>query len=275
MTIRKPKIGDVAEIITPGGMGYVQYTQDGKGDGELVRVLPGLYDSRPDLETLVMQRELYFIFYTLKYAMREKQAEIVCNLPVPEWARHEPLMRHASGRTSDGKITGWRIVPALSPLTIDFLKRTSVIRELTQEQKRLSIHVLRPHPSMVKELARGWTPERAEDLEDQDREVARARRASQHPTRATDEAMSHYLYFPVQTDAESAGEQLRARGYRVEVRKGADGENWLALAKGPQPKAKEETEKLRNDMESLATEHNGEYDGWEAAVDSASMAKSR
>lgn len=275
MEARKPKVGDVAEIRTPEGLAYVQCTHDGKGKGELVRVLPGLYNSRPDLDPLVLKRELYFIFYTLKYAVRDKQSEIVCNLPVPEWATPEPLMRHASGRTSEGKITGWRIIPALSPLTIDFLKRTPVTRELTHEQKRLSIHVVRPHPSMVKELARGWTPERADDLEDQDREVARARRAPQHLTSATDEVLSHYLYFPMQTDAESAGEQLRARGYRVEVRKSADGENWLVLAKGLQPRAKEETEKLRNDMESLAIEHSGEYDGWEAAVSPASMTRSR
>jgi hypothetical protein len=268
MDARKPKVGDVAEIRTPEGLAYIQYTHDGKGNGELVRVLPGLYDSRPNLEALVLQRELYFIFYTLKYAMRDKQSEIVCNLLVPDWARPEPLMRHASGRTSEGKITGWRIMPALSPLTIDFLKRTSVIRELTQEQKRLSIYVLRPHPSMVKELARGWTPERAEGLEDQDRKEARARRAAQHFTPAADEAMSHYLYFPVQTDAECAGEQLRDRGYHVEVRKGADGDSWLALAKGARPKAKGEMDALRNEMEALAAQYRGEYDGWEAAIDS-------
>jgi hypothetical protein len=159
-------------------------------------------------------------------------------------------------------------VPALSPLTIDFLKRTPVIRELTQEQKRLSIYVLRPHLSMVKELARGWTPERAEGLEDQDRKEARARRAAQHFTPATEEAMHHYLYFPLQTDAAGAGEQLRDRGYRVEVRKGAEGKSWLALAKGARPKAKGEMGALRNEMESLAAQYGGEYDGWEAAIDS-------
>lgn len=267
MDVKKPKVGDVAEIRTPEGLAYIQYTHDGKGNGELVRVLPGSYRSRPNLEALVLQRELYFIFYTMKYAIREKQVEIVCSLPVPEWARPEPLMRHESGRTRDGKITGWRIVPALSPLTVDFLIRTPVIRELTQEQSRLSIRQIWPHPVIVRELARGWTPERAEGLEDQDRTKARARRAAQNLVPAADEAMRYYLYFPVQTAAECAAEQLRDRGFHVEVRKGADGENWLALAKGARPKTEEEMDRLWNEMESLAAQYRGEYDGWEIAVE--------
>lgn len=178
MASRKPKIGDVAEIKTHHGLAYAQYTLDGNGSGEIVRVLPGLYNSRPDLESLVLQRELYFVFYTLAFAIRKREAEIVCNLPVPEWAESEPLMRHASGRTRQGKITGWRIVPALSPLTVDFLIRTPILRELTQEQERLSIHHIWPHPVMVKELARGWTPERAESLEDQDRAASLAKKGA-------------------------------------------------------------------------------------------------
>jgi Regulator of ribonuclease activity B len=267
MSAKKLKIGDVAEIRTPRGLAYVQYTHDGKGNGEIVRVLPGLYSSRPNLETLICQRELYFIFYTLKYAIREKQSEIVCNLPVPEWARPEPLMRHASGRSAEGNVTGWRIVPALATLTIDFLRRTPVIRELAQEQKRLSIHLIRPHPVMVKELARGWTPERAEDFENQDRLESIARKGDPRLEPPPSEAMSHYLYFKTLTDAESVREELRERGYRVEVRKGADGDNWLALAKGERPKTREEMDKLRNEMESLAAQHSGDYDGWEIAAE--------
>src|ERR1700728_3704399 len=106
MDARKPKVGDVAEIKTHRGMAYVQYTHNSNVMGALVRVLPGLYDSRPNLEALVLQRELYFVFYTLKYAIREKQSEIVCNLPVPEWARAEPRMRHESGRTPEGNVSG-------------------------------------------------------------------------------------------------------------------------------------------------------------------------
>jgi hypothetical protein len=268
MSARKPKVGDVAEIRTLRGLAYVQYTLDGKGHGEIVRALPGVHQCRPNLDALVSQRELYFVFYTLAYAMRKGEVEVVCNLPVPESARSEPLMRHASGRTREGKVTGWRIVPALRPLTVDFLMRTPVLRELTQEQERLSIHHIWPHPVMVKELARGWTPERAESIEDQDRAEAVARRANQPLAPTVDETMNHYLYFRTLADAKQAGEHLCNHGFRVDVRDGANGEKWLVLAKGERPKSEDEMDQLRNEMESLAAQHKGDYDGWEMAADS-------
>jgi len=91
---RKAEIGDICEIVSPAGRAYVQYTHDGHGMGELVRVLPGLYDVRPkDLAPLAKQKELYFVFCTLDYAVRDKNAEIVSHQPVPDWARPYPLMR--------------------------------------------------------------------------------------------------------------------------------------------------------------------------------------
>jgi len=49
------------------------------------------------------------------------------------------------------------------------------------------------------------------------------------------------------------------------VRKDADGDNWLALAtKGP-PKTGEQMDQLRDEIEILATQFGGDYDGWEAS----------
>lgn len=50
-----------------------------------------------------------------------------------------------------------------------------------------------------------------------------------------------------------------------EVKMGADGENWLALAKQPAP-IEEGIEEIRDELEHLADELGGEYDGWGAAV---------
>lgn len=50
-----------------------------------------------------------------------------------------------------------------------------------------------------------------------------------------DKAMRHYLYFPQKPDAEAAGQRLREWGFSVDVLKGADGENWLALARRVPP----------------------------------------
>ena len=96
---KKSQIGDVYEIKTSAGLAYVQYTHDGRDMGQLVRVLPGLFSARPsDFAKLTKQRELYFVFYTLNYALRDHQAEVVSRQPVPEWAQPYPLCKIMSKR---------------------------------------------------------------------------------------------------------------------------------------------------------------------------------
>lgn len=267
----KARIGDIVEVRTPAGLGYVQYTHEANPRlGELVRVLPGLYEIRPtDFSALAGQRELYFIFYFMNYALRTGWAEVVSNQPVPQWAKDPPIMRHAAAHDGFGRVIRWRLINAASPLTPEELIQTPFLTELTPEQKRLSIHVIWPHKAMVKELARGWTPERAEELRLQDFMEAAAKNESQVPgKRPSGERMKHYLYFPKKSNAVEAGERLRSHGFSVEVSKNVTKENWLVLAMKAPPKTGEEMDELRDELESLAARFGGDYDGWEAAIDS-------
>lgn len=262
------RIGDIAEIETSAGLSYVQYVHDDRDMGQLVRVLPGLYSCRPkNLAPLAARRELYFIFYTLEYALRAQQATIVANAALPNWTTDEPVMRQSAGVAPDGKTMSWRIVPAMHPLTTEFLRRTPIVQELTEEQRKLSIRQLWPHPVMVKELARSWTPEKAEAIQDEDRIKARAKRvAVKSPTPRAAEGIRHYLYFPDKVKAESASQWFRSQGFSVETKLGADGENWLTLVKHQYLENTDDMEKLREEMKALASKLNGEYDGWEVAI---------
>ncbi len=269
MSSTKPKIGDICEIKTSAGLAYVQYTHDTKILGQLVRVLPGLFSTRPrDFGGLAKQRELYFVFYTLDYVVHDRQAEIVSHQPIPEWAQPYPLMRWAGARDPIGKVFAWKIFSASSLLTLENHKRTPLIHDLTPEQLRMSIHQLWPHPVMVKKLARGWTPEREEELLLQDIAGTEAQRNEPVSESKVPEEMNHYLYFATKTNAEEAGEQLRRRGFSVQVRLAANGERWLILATKAPPKTGEEMDELRDEMEALAAQFGGEYDGWGAAIDS-------
>jgi len=161
---KKLKIGDICEIKTPVGLAYVQYTHDGEHMGELVRVLPGTYSTRPDdFSALAKQQELYFAFYILHYALRDKDAEIVSNQPVPEWAQPFPIMR-SSGFIDKGKVHNWIIGHPLRLRTVEEIRKAQHVRELTPEQKKLSIDGLCSHPALVEDIVRGWTPERDEEL---------------------------------------------------------------------------------------------------------------
>jgi hypothetical protein len=83
------------------------------------------------------------------------------------------------------------------------------------------------------------------------------------------ERMRHFLYFPQKPDAENAVERLRKRGFSAKVLRGATGENWLAFATKAPPRTDEQMEELRSEMEALALELGGEYDGWERVLDFA------
>jgi len=268
----KARIGDICEIRTPAGFAYIQYSHPGINMGSLVRVLPGLFKERPtNFAELAKERELYFVFYTLRYALRDKDAEVVSHQPVPEWAQPYPLMRWPGASDPSGKVVAWKIIKASDPLTLGSHQRTPVIRTLTREQEKLSIHHLWPHPVLVKELARGWTPERAEVLRLNDvAEAADRIKTQAGGDESPDRAMRYYLYFPQKLNAESAGERLRSRGFKVVVRMGADGENWLALATKYPPAVKEtQMEQMDEEMEALAKDLGGEYDGCEMAVDAS------
>jgi hypothetical protein len=264
---KRARIGDVCEIRTPAGLAYVQCTHDGLSMGQLVRVLPGLYSSRPNMAKLVKDKELYFVFYTLDAAIKAGGALIVGNEPVPDWAKSYPLMRKHGARDRDGRTLTWKIVDASTPFTPDVLRQTPNVSLLTPEQQRLSIFSLWPHPVMVKELARGWTPARSEEFRLRDVAEDEAQNGQDSPKIVRlSESMRHYLYFPQKFNAEKAGQWFRSRGLSVEVRRGADGKNWLALVMHKPFKTEEEMNKLRGEMEALASELEGEYDGWELAV---------
>jgi hypothetical protein len=267
-TTKRAKIGDICEIKTPAGLAYIQYTHDCRSMGALVRVLPGLFSVRPaDFTDLVKQREMYFVFYTLKHAVRDGATEIVSHKPLPSWAQPHPLMRWAGVRNQNGKVLAWKLFKASDPLTIEMHQRSPVIRELTPEQERLSIHELWPHSVMVKEIARGWTPERAEVLRLQDVAQAAEREEKQFSaTHSHEKSVQCFLYFPEKKNAEKAAERLRNREFSLVVRKGADGANWLVLVTSAPLKTGERMDTLRSEMEALASEFGGEYDGWELAV---------
>jgi hypothetical protein len=76
----------------------------------------------------------------------------------------------------------------------------------------------------------------------------------------------HYLYFPAKKAAEESVSELRSLGFRTESRVGADGVNWLVLARKEIFPSEETIATGRQQMEDVARRRDGEYDGWEAEV---------
>lgn len=76
----------------------------------------------------------------------------------------------------------------------------------------------------------------------------------------------HYLYLPSKSAAVEVAVRLRAQGFTTEERRGADGVNWLVLAKHQVIPSESVMAAARQIMEGLTAPLNGEYDGWEAEV---------
>jgi hypothetical protein len=74
--------------------------------------------------------------------------------------------------------------------------------------------------------------------------------------------MDHYFYFAKRTDADEAARRLRGRNWIVEpVSRGADQKNWLVQARQPGPL--KELDQVHAELDRLAKDLHGEYDGWE------------
>jgi hypothetical protein len=76
----------------------------------------------------------------------------------------------------------------------------------------------------------------------------------------------HYVYLPSSEAAAEVAGELRSRGFDTEERLGADGANWLVLARHVAVPSKDFMVATRLSMESLVAERGGEYDGWEVDV---------
>ena len=79
------------------------------------------------------------------------------------------------------------------------------------------------------------------------------------------EALDHYFFFSEQADAETAAERLRQRGWVIQsLNVDNTMEKWLLQVRqlgrieGPQ-----ELQDLQGELDLLADEHHGVYDGWQ------------
>lgn len=71
----------------------------------------------------------------------------------------------------------------------------------------------------------------------------------------------HFLYFPKRSSADAAAERLRAKGWMVKVARAVGREDWLVMATDHWPN-EEKFESEWRELEQLAEELGGEYDGY-------------
>lgn len=94
--------------------------------------------------------------------------------------------------------------------------------------------------------------------------IADLRASGFDPRRPHD--VDHYLYFPSLQAADRAADAFRKEGYKAKVTRAADDHHrWLVLARHRIVPAETDVDELLRGLSQRATDHGGEYDGWEAA----------
>jgi hypothetical protein len=71
----------------------------------------------------------------------------------------------------------------------------------------------------------------------------------------------HFFYFPDRTNADAAAKRLLAKGWTAQVAPSPDGQEWSVFATELAPR-EEDFEATRLEMENMAEESGGRYDGW-------------
>lgn len=147
---RSARFGDVIEISTPRGLAYAQYVTRHPDYGDVMRILPGLFVTRPaNLEELV-QEVGFFAFYPLAVAVARRMVDVVANMQIPAGCEGPRKLRRAGVRSNDGRVLTWVITG----------ENGDYVREkLSSEEKRLPIVAIWNHEMLVQQLDANWRPE--------------------------------------------------------------------------------------------------------------------
>lgn len=145
---KRPRIGDVVELRTPAGFAYAQYTHRHDAPpryGALIRVLPGIFGSRPgSFSKLVAEKERFFVFFPLGAACHRGITTIVANEEIPPAAKPFPVLR---SRAYEGP--SWWLWDG---------EREWRVFEQSEEVMALSIHQVVNDTMLADMIARGWSP---------------------------------------------------------------------------------------------------------------------
>lgn len=107
VTRSRPQIGDVIEILTPHGLAYAHYTHKHPSYGALIRVIHGMFDSRPeDFRKIVMLSLQFCTFFPLGAACNRGIVRVIANEPISAANREFPTFR-ASTKGRDGSWGDW------------------------------------------------------------------------------------------------------------------------------------------------------------------------
>lgn len=145
--MKKIRVGDLFEINTPKGKGYLHYIYKDSVTGEMIRVLQGLYPERPtDLSDIVRLEERYIISFPLLAATKKGIVKAIGHYPASGFSKPQLMRTEHSIR---GKFLGWHLVDTES-------WQRQLVQVLSPEQRKLSPWGVWNDTLLIEKLVNDW-----------------------------------------------------------------------------------------------------------------------
>lgn len=148
---KKVKIGDVIQILTSEGVAYAQYTHKNNTYGYLIAVFEGFHPQKPkDFSKVVGVKPQFFTFFPLQSAINQGLFSIVANVPVSDQNTEFPKFRTCH-YTKEGLKVNWAIWDGENTIVLG--------RDLTEDEKKLSMDGIISAPLLLERIEEGYHPE--------------------------------------------------------------------------------------------------------------------
>jgi len=147
---KRVRIGDVVEIGTAKGFSYAQVSHKHAQYGYLVRILPGLFETRPDdFAEVVNRSELFVTFLPLQAAVNRSIFEVVANSPVPEFAKAFPIFRAGIRDPAKPNVEVWWFWDG---------EKEWRVGDISPEQRKMPLRGIWNDTLLIERIESGWTP---------------------------------------------------------------------------------------------------------------------
>ncbi len=146
MIKKKIELGDIFEIETSKGNGYLQYVKKPKDDSEVekIKVYYDLFMQKPKIVEDIISKKFFYIDFPLNAAYKKKIVTFAGNIPLPKNFACPQYYR-----TENMFGEGWQIINSKT------WERESV-EFLTEEQKKLSPWGIWNDTLLIENLELDW-----------------------------------------------------------------------------------------------------------------------
>jgi hypothetical protein len=147
--MKRPRLGDIIEIVTSKGLGYAQYSHKNLEFGSLLRVFVPIFRERPtDFSALIASEPGFLTFFPLGAAVNRGLVTVAAHAVLPLEAQTFPLFRCGFENPMTGKIDCWWLWDG---------EKEWRVGTLLTDQYRLPLREIINDTLLIERIETGWT----------------------------------------------------------------------------------------------------------------------